>query len=71
MYTVKEYFCLILVTYSLVLIGNAVRHWTMITPEPGVYVMAKEQRADIPLRISNMHDELMAFIRLHLDLTVR
>jgi hypothetical protein len=42
-----------------------------MTPEPGVYVMSKEQRADIPLRISNMHDELIAFIRLHLNLTVR
>ncbi|KAI7901969.1 uncharacterized protein BX663DRAFT_94989 [Cokeromyces recurvatus] len=51
--------------------GHAVRHWTMMTPEPGVYIMTKEQRADIPLCINNMHDELISFIRLHLNLTVR
>ncbi|KAG0833316.1 hypothetical protein G6F18_006823 [Rhizopus arrhizus] len=33
-------------------------HWTLMPPEPGVYIMTKEQRANIPVDIRNMADEL-------------
>ncbi|KAI9470783.1 MAG: hypothetical protein EXX96DRAFT_491183, partial [Benjaminiella poitrasii] len=49
--------------------SHVIRHWTMRTPEPGVYVMTKEQRATIPVDIRNMTDELMQYVRLHLNLT--
>lgn len=43
----------------------------MMTPEHGVYIMTKEQKALIPVNTSSMADDLITYIRLHLNLTVR
>ncbi|CAO3692898.1 unnamed protein product [Rhizopus microsporus] len=49
--------------------GHAIRHWTMMTPEPGVYIMTKEQKATIPVTINSMADDLTSYVRFHLNLT--
>ncbi|KAG1055790.1 hypothetical protein G6F43_002267 [Rhizopus delemar] len=49
--------------------GHAIRHWTMMTPEPGVYIMTKEQKATIPVNINSMADDLASYVRFHLNLT--
>ncbi|KAI9358203.1 hypothetical protein BD770DRAFT_410509 [Pilaira anomala] len=48
---------------------QAVKHWTMMTPEPGVYIMTKEQKATIPVNINRMADDLISYVRFHLNLT--
>lgn len=42
-----------------------------MTPEPGVYIMTKEQKATIPVNINSVADDLMSYVRFHLNLTVR
>ncbi|KAI7907321.1 uncharacterized protein BX663DRAFT_426640 [Cokeromyces recurvatus] len=49
--------------------GNNIKHWTMMTPEPGVYIMTKEQKATIPVNINSMADDLISYVRFHLNLT--
>ncbi|KAG0752573.1 hypothetical protein G6F24_013496 [Rhizopus arrhizus] len=49
--------------------GYAIRHWTMMTPEPGVYIMTKEQKVTIPVNINSMADDLISYVRFHLNLT--
>ncbi|KAG1151373.1 hypothetical protein G6F37_004828 [Rhizopus arrhizus] len=54
-------------TYSHMLRNKG--HWTMMTPESGVYIMTKEQKATIPVNINSMTDDLISYVRFHLNLT--
>lgn len=42
-----------------------------MTPEPGVYIMTKEQNCSIHIVFDNMGDELLPFVYFNLNLTVR
>ncbi|KAI8380236.1 hypothetical protein BD560DRAFT_323901, partial [Blakeslea trispora] len=42
--------------------GQSIRHWSMSTKAPGIYVMNKEQRVDVPVRFSDKDVTLLPFI---------
>ncbi|ORY99342.1 hypothetical protein BCR43DRAFT_504031 [Syncephalastrum racemosum] len=54
---------------SLAGTGTGMRHWSMVTPEPGVYVMTKEQKAEILVTVEDMAINLIPSMRLYLNLT--
>ncbi|KAI9004826.1 hypothetical protein CLU79DRAFT_782583 [Phycomyces nitens] len=42
--------------------GRSIRHWTMSTPAPGIYIMTKEQRVDVPVSFSEKDITLDPFL---------
>ncbi|KAI9006246.1 hypothetical protein CLU79DRAFT_806658 [Phycomyces nitens] len=42
--------------------GRSIRHWTMSTPAPGIYIMTKEQRVDVPISFSEKDITLDPFL---------
>ncbi|KAI9313576.1 hypothetical protein BX666DRAFT_1864022 [Dichotomocladium elegans] len=42
--------------------GHSIRHWSMSTQAPGLYIMNKEQRVDVPIRFSEKDITLLPFI---------
>ena len=55
---------------KLTLIGTGVRHWSMTSPEEGIYIMTKEQTTNIPVAFSDMSEELLPYIRFYFNLGV-
>lgn len=52
-------------------IGDAIRVWTMSTPQQGVYVMNKKLKIQMPTSFSNKEDELLSFLQSCWELLVR
>ncbi|KAI7880819.1 uncharacterized protein EV154DRAFT_540078 [Mucor mucedo] len=42
--------------------GTAIRHWSMSTQAPGIYIMIKEQRVDVPISFSEKDITILPFI---------
>lgn len=40
---------LVWLTVLLLYIGNSIGHWQMSTQAPGIYIMTKEQRVNVPI----------------------
>lgn len=51
-------------------LGTALRHWSMSIQAPGVYLMIKEQRVDVPVRFIAKDIELIPFIEFHKTVAV-
>ncbi|KAI8880635.1 hypothetical protein K501DRAFT_190942 [Backusella circina FSU 941] len=50
--------------------GTALRHWSMSIQAPGVYLMTKEQRVDVPVKFVAKDIELIPFIEFHKTVAV-
>ncbi|KAG0165188.1 hypothetical protein DFQ30_008850 [Apophysomyces sp. BC1015] len=48
--------------------GTAVRHWTMSVPDSNIYLMCKEQRAEIPRKFADKGTQSLPFVLLYLNL---
>ncbi|KAG1103979.1 hypothetical protein G6F42_017151 [Rhizopus arrhizus] len=42
--------------------GNSIRHWSMSTQAPGIYIMTKEQRVNVPISFSEKDITILPFI---------
>ncbi|CAO3695775.1 unnamed protein product [Rhizopus stolonifer] len=42
--------------------GNSIRHWSMSTQAPGIYIMTKEQRVNVPISFSEKDITVYPFI---------
>ncbi|KAG0928310.1 hypothetical protein G6F57_013565 [Rhizopus arrhizus] len=42
--------------------GNFIRHWSMSTQAPGIYIMTKEQRVNVPISFSETDITILPFI---------
>ncbi|KAI7903548.1 uncharacterized protein BX663DRAFT_530727 [Cokeromyces recurvatus] len=42
--------------------GNSIRHWSMSTQAPGIYIMTKEQRVNVPISFSEKDITVLPFI---------
>lgn len=59
-------------SYLRIILGSAIRLWTMSVVAEGVYLMHKVDKAEIPVSLTNAtNDALHHFIQLHSNLVVR
>lgn len=51
-------------------IGHAIRHWTMFTPSPGLYLMNKEQKVKISKDFEQKSEGVIPFMNFMITLGV-
>ncbi|KAI7852415.1 hypothetical protein BDC45DRAFT_443997 [Circinella umbellata] len=50
--------------------NRAIRHWSMSTPSPGLYVMDKEQKVDIIKDFNKKQNNAVSFVNFNITLGV-
>ena len=54
----------------MLLLGTAIRHWTMSVQSPEIFVMNKEQKVEVPVKFAQKDLYLLEFIEFYKSLAV-